>query len=133
MRVIVLGSGVIGVASAYYLAQQGAQVTVLDRQAGPAEETSFGNAGQISPGYSTPSAAPGIPFTDEMLVLCNFSSAQLNGFLGGFKRVQIPPVALKAVLTDTNLHWSAVMLQQELAQEHQALAAKAAQKPGSNS
>lgn len=62
MRVLVLGSGVIGVASAYYLAQQGAEVTVLDRQAGPAEETSFGNAGQISPGYSTPWAAPGIPF-----------------------------------------------------------------------
>ncbi|MGB9039167.1 MAG: D-amino acid dehydrogenase [Acinetobacter calcoaceticus] len=62
MRVIVLGSGVIGVASAYYLAQQGAEVTVLDRQSGPAEETSFGNAGQISPGYSTPWAAPGIPF-----------------------------------------------------------------------
>ncbi len=62
MRVIVLGSGVIGVASAYYLAQQGATVTVLDRQPGPAEETSFGNAGQISPGYSTPWAAPGIPF-----------------------------------------------------------------------
>jgi len=62
MRVIVLGSGVIGVASAYYLAQQGAEVTVLDRQPGPAEETSFGNAGQISPGYSTPWAAPGIPF-----------------------------------------------------------------------
>ncbi|RZG85079.1 D-amino acid dehydrogenase [Acinetobacter venetianus] len=62
MRVIVLGSGVIGVASAYYLAQQGAQVTVLDRQSGPAKETSFGNAGQISPGYSTPWAAPGIPF-----------------------------------------------------------------------
>ena len=62
MRVIVLGSGVIGVASAYYLAQQGATVTVLDRQSGPAEETSFGNAGQISPGYSTPWAAPGIPF-----------------------------------------------------------------------
>ncbi len=62
MRVIVLGSGVIGVTSAYYLAQQGAEVTVLDRQTGPAEETSFGNAGQISPGYSTPWAAPGIPF-----------------------------------------------------------------------
>ncbi len=62
MRVIVLGSGVIGVASAYYLAQQGDEVTVLDRQSGPAEETSFGNAGQISPGYSTPWAAPGIPF-----------------------------------------------------------------------
>ncbi|WP_001263970.1 D-amino acid dehydrogenase [Acinetobacter baumannii] len=62
MRVIVLGSGVIGVASAYYLARQGAEVTVLDRQSGPAEETSFGNAGQISPGFSTPWAAPGIPF-----------------------------------------------------------------------
>ncbi|MBP5001944.1 D-amino acid dehydrogenase [Acinetobacter baumannii] len=62
MRVIVLGSGVIGVASAYYLARQGAEVTVLDRQSGPAKETSFGNAGQISPGYSTPWAAPGIPF-----------------------------------------------------------------------
>ncbi len=62
MNVIVLGSGVIGVASAYYLAKQGAKVTVLDRQSGPAEETSFGNAGQVSPGYSTPWAAPGIPF-----------------------------------------------------------------------
>jgi D-amino-acid dehydrogenase len=62
MRIIVLGSGVIGVTSAYYLAQQGAEVTVFDRQSGAAEETSFGNAGQISPGYSTPWAAPGIPF-----------------------------------------------------------------------
>lgn len=62
MRVMILGSGVIGVTSAYYLAQQGAEVTVIDRQAGAAKETSFGNAGQISPGYSTPWAAPGIPF-----------------------------------------------------------------------
>ena len=61
MRVLVLGSGVIGLTSAYYLAKQGADVTVIDRQIGPAEETSFGNAGQISPGYSTPWAAPGIP------------------------------------------------------------------------
>lgn len=61
MRVIVLGSGVVGLTSAYYLAKQGVQVTVIDRQAGVADETSFGNAGQISPGYSTPWAAPGIP------------------------------------------------------------------------
>lgn len=61
MQVIVLGSGVIGVTSAYYLAKQGATVTVLDREPNPAQETSFGNAGQISPGYSTPWAAPGIP------------------------------------------------------------------------
>lgn len=61
MKVIVLGGGVIGVTSAYYLAHAGAQVTVLDRQCGPAQETSFANAGQVSPGYSTPWAAPGIP------------------------------------------------------------------------
>ncbi|GGH52373.1 D-amino acid dehydrogenase [Comamonas phosphati] len=61
MKVIVLGGGVIGVSSAYYLARQGAEVIVLDRQDGPAQETSFANAGQVSPGYSTPWAAPGIP------------------------------------------------------------------------
>ncbi|MBF7687617.1 D-amino acid dehydrogenase [Acinetobacter rathckeae] len=61
MHVIVLGSGVIGTTSAYYLSKNGAQVTVFDRQPNPAEETSFANAGQISPGYSTPWAAPGIP------------------------------------------------------------------------
>nr|WP_315251408.1 D-amino acid dehydrogenase [uncultured Duganella sp.] len=61
MRVVILGSGVIGVTSAYYLAKAGHDVTVLDRQAGPALETSFANAGQISPGYASPWAAPGIP------------------------------------------------------------------------
>ena len=62
MKVIVLGSGVIGTTTAYYLARAGAEVTVLDRQPGPALETSFANAGQVSPGYSTPWAAPGVPF-----------------------------------------------------------------------
>lgn len=61
MKIIVLGSGVVGVTSAYYLARQGHEVTVIDRQAQPALETSFANAGQISPGYSSPWAAPGIP------------------------------------------------------------------------
>ena len=61
MRVLVLGSGVIGVTTAYYLAKAGAEVTVVDRQGEPAAETSFANAGQVSPGYSTPWAAPGIP------------------------------------------------------------------------
>ena len=61
MRVVILGSGVIGVTSAWYLAQAGHDVTVLDRQPGPALETSFANAGQISPGYASPWAAPGIP------------------------------------------------------------------------
>lgn len=61
MKIIILGSGVVGVTSAYYLARHGHDVTVIDRQAQPALETSFANAGQISPGYSSPWAAPGIP------------------------------------------------------------------------
>ena len=61
MHVVILGSGVVGVSSAYYLARAGFQVTVIERQPGPALETSFANAGQVSPGYAAPWAAPGIP------------------------------------------------------------------------
>lgn len=61
MKVLILGSGVIGVTSAYYLAKCGFDVTVIDRQPAVGLETSFANAGQISPGYSAPWAAPGVP------------------------------------------------------------------------
>ncbi|MEI9423871.1 D-amino acid dehydrogenase [Mesorhizobium sp. Cs1299R1N1] len=61
MKIMVLGSGVIGVTTAYYLAEAGHEVTVIDRQKGPALETSFANAGEISPGYASPWAGPGIP------------------------------------------------------------------------
>jgi D-amino-acid dehydrogenase len=61
VKVIVLGSGVIGVTSAYYLARAGHEVTVIDRQPKPALETSFANAGEVSPGYSSPWAGPGVP------------------------------------------------------------------------
>ncbi|MFC0685464.1 D-amino acid dehydrogenase [Novosphingobium clariflavum] len=61
MKIAILGSGVIGVTSAWYLAAAGHEVVVIDRQEGPALETSFANAGEISPGYASPWAAPGIP------------------------------------------------------------------------
>lgn len=61
MHVVVLGSGVVGTAVAYYLARDGHRVTVVDRQPGAALETSFGNAGEISPGLSAPWAGPGVP------------------------------------------------------------------------
>lgn len=61
MKVLVLGGGVIGVTTAYYLANSGHDVTVVDRQAEPALETSFANAGEVSPGYSSPWAGPGVP------------------------------------------------------------------------
>jgi D-amino-acid dehydrogenase len=61
MKVIVLGAGVIGTTTAYQLAKAGHEVVVVDRQAGPALETSFANAGEVSFGYCSPWAAPGIP------------------------------------------------------------------------
>ncbi len=62
MRIVVLGAGVIGVTTAYYLARLGAEVEVLDRQRGPGLETSFANAGELSYGMTSPWAAPGIPW-----------------------------------------------------------------------
>jgi D-amino-acid dehydrogenase len=61
MKVIVLGAGVIGVTTAWYLRRGGAEVRVLDRQPGPGMETSFANAGELSYGMTSPWAAPGIP------------------------------------------------------------------------
>lgn len=61
MRVVVIGGGVIGVTSAWYLAEAGHEVTLIERGEGPARETSFANAGQISPGYASPWASPKVP------------------------------------------------------------------------
>jgi D-amino-acid dehydrogenase len=61
MKVIVLGSGLLGVSSAYYLSQQGHDVTVVDRQASAAAETSFANGGQISVSHAEPWANPSAP------------------------------------------------------------------------
>ena len=61
MRVIVLGSGLLGVSSAWYLSQLGHEVTVIDRQAAPAAETSHANGGQISVSHAEPWANPSAP------------------------------------------------------------------------
>lgn len=61
MKVIVLGAGVIGVTTAYYLARAGAEVVVIDREAGPGLGASYANAGELSYGMTSPWAAPGIP------------------------------------------------------------------------
>jgi len=61
MRVIVLGAGLLGVTSAYYLQQLGHEVTVIDRQATPGAETSFANGGQISVSHAEPWANPSAP------------------------------------------------------------------------
>lgn len=61
MRVIVLGAGVVGTTSAYFLQQLGHEVTVIDRQAAPGAETSFANGGQISVSHAEPWANPSAP------------------------------------------------------------------------
>ena len=94
MKVLILGSGVIGVTSAYYLAKQGFDVTVIDRQPAVGLETSFANAGQISPGYSAPWAAPGVP---------------LKAIKWLFQRHA--PLALKADFTLWQLQWTLKLLQ----------------------
>ncbi|HSV44986.1 MAG TPA: D-amino acid dehydrogenase, partial [Ramlibacter sp.] len=60
MRVLVLGAGVAGMATAYYLWRDGHAVTVIDRQSGPALESSYGNAGGLCPSFAGPWAAPGM-------------------------------------------------------------------------
>lgn len=73
MKVLVLGSGVVGTAVAWYLARAGHEVEVVDRQSGPALETSFANAGEVSPGYSAPWAGPGVPLKAVKWMLMHHS------------------------------------------------------------
>lgn len=61
MRVAVIGAGIVGVTTAWELAQDGHEVTVFDRHASVAAEASFANAGVLAPGYVTPWSAPGMP------------------------------------------------------------------------
>ncbi|WP_049620946.1 D-amino acid dehydrogenase [Frateuria defendens] len=101
MRVLVLGSGVVGVSSAWYLAQAGFEVTVVDRESGPALETSYANAGQISPGYASPWAAPGVP---------------LKAVKWLFQRHA--PLAIKPTLNLEQYRWLAQMLGQCTAERY---------------
>ncbi len=93
MHVVVLGSGVIGTSIAYYLAKAGHQVTVVDRQAGPALETSFANAGEVSPGYSAPWAGPGVPIKAIKWMLMHHS-----------------PLVIKPMLDPSMWRWGMAML-----------------------
>lgn len=93
MKVVILGSGVVGLTSAWYLSQAGCQVTVIDRQPRAAEETSFANAGQISYGYSSPWAAPGVPLKAMKWLLEEHA-----------------PLKIKPSLNPELLHWASQML-----------------------
>lgn len=93
MKIIILGAGVIGTTAAYYLALRGHEVTVVDRQAGPALETSFANAGEVSPGYSSPWAGPGVPLKAIKWLLMHHS-----------------PLVIKPMMDPAMWRWCAAML-----------------------
>ncbi len=91
MRVLVLGAGVVGVTAAWYLAEAGHEVTVIERQPGPALETSFANGGQISVSHAEPWANPGAPLKilkwigrEDAPLLWRFS-ADLQQWLWGLR------------------------------------------------
>jgi D-amino-acid dehydrogenase len=85
MRIAVIGAGIIGVTTAYELAVDGHEVTVLERRASVAAETSFANAGLVAPGYVTPWAAPGMP----RKVLQHLFSQHAPVRLGGLPRAAL--------------------------------------------
>jgi D-amino-acid dehydrogenase len=93
MRVLILGSGVIGTTVAYYLARAGHEVAVVERQPGPGLETSYANAGEVSPGYSAPWAGPGVPLKAVQWLLMQHS-----------------PLVIKPMLDSAMWRWSASML-----------------------
>lgn len=103
MHVVVIGAGIIGVSTAYYLRLHGLDVTVLERNSGPAQETSFGNAGMIAPAYVAPWSQPGMPmkvlsylFKTEAPVVFrpSFSPAQWRWVLRWLSACRLEPFRL---------------------------------------
>lgn len=69
-------------------------------------------------------------FDDEMILMVNFTNAMVHTFLQEFRRKGIAPVALKAILTQSNAKWDSVQLHEELLREHEVMfKGKAAHKP----
>ena len=83
MRVAVIGAGIIGITTAWELAQDGHEVTVFERRGAAAEESSFANAGVVAPGYVTPWAAPGMPGKVLGQLLGRHASVRLSLPLSG--------------------------------------------------
>ena len=78
MKVVVLGAGIIGTTSAYFLAKNGHEVTVIDRQDSVSMETSHANAGCLSYGFTSPWASPGLPLNALKWALTGRSPLIIN-------------------------------------------------------
>ncbi|WP_284619821.1 D-amino acid dehydrogenase [Aquabacterium humicola] len=93
MKILIIGAGVIGSTAAWYLARAGHEVEVIERERGPALQTSFANAGEVSPGYSAPWAGPGVPVKAIKWLLMEHS-----------------PLVIKPMLDPAMWRWGAAML-----------------------
>ena len=88
------------------------------------EHRAFGCAvGALADGSATPMRGKWAPFTDEMLVMAYFRPGMLDAFLGGFREMGLAPIALKAMLTETNAGWTLERLHAALREEHEQMAA----------
>lgn len=65
--------------------------------------------------------APAADFSDEMLVMANFRPGMMDAFLNGFRQSRIPPVPLKAMLTETNAQWNSLELYRAIVEEHEMM------------
>jgi D-amino-acid dehydrogenase len=83
MKIAVVGAGIVGVSTAYELAQDGHQVTVYERRGSAAEEASFANAGVLAPSYVTPWAAPGMPWKVAKQLLAQHAAVRVGLPLSG--------------------------------------------------
>ena len=96
----------------------GLKIRVVDR----AQYTEAIGAIAGVPGYSLSGETyKGEGFEDEMLILKGFTGGMLDSFLHGFRKMKIQPVALKAVLTESNCGWNSLELHDELVQEHESM------------
>lgn len=112
MRVLVLGAGLLGVTSAYYLQQLGHEVTVIDRQATPAAETSFANGGQISVSHAEPWANPSAPLKvlqwlgKEDAPLLFHIRADMRQWLWGLQFLRECPPRARATTSNKSCAWA---------------------------
>ena len=83
MKIAVIGAGIVGITTAWELAVDGHEVTVIERRGAAAEESSFANAGVVAPGYVTPWAAPGMPWKVLSHMLSRYAPVKVGASLSG--------------------------------------------------
>jgi D-amino-acid dehydrogenase len=125
MKIVIIGSGLIGVATAYFLMQYGHEVTVLDREEGPGRGASFANGALLTPSMAEPWNAPGswrvllasLGRSDAAMKLCLRRLPSLAGWGITFLRNSRPPNFERNTLTNLRLALYSLEVMQQLRQQ----------------